>query len=311
MRGSEFAELKAFVAVVDRASFARAADHLGLSRSALSQIVRQLESRLGVRLLNRTTRSVSPTEPGRRLHERIAPMLRDMDEAVAQAVGTSARAAGTLRINTLSMAAKKVIAPRLGRFAKAHPDVALDIVIDDGLSDIAGEGFDAGIRVGGRLQKDMIAVRLTPDIELLAVASPDYLARCGEPKTPADLSHHACINWRFPGSGKVAGWEFKKKGKGVEFFGEGTVTSNHQDIVVPAALQGLGILYAYNDDGIAQALQDGRLKRVLSDWSPTVPGLYLYYSSRRYLLPALRAFIDCLLDRDLGSEGPSTSRTSP
>lgn len=311
MRGSEFAELKAFVAVVDRASFARAADHLGLSRSALSQIVRQLESRLGVRLLNRTTRSVSPTEPGRRLHERIAPMLRDMDEAVAQAVGTSARAAGTLRINTLSMAAKKVIAPRLGRFAKAHPDVALDIVIDDGLSDIAGEGFDAGIRVGGRLQKDMIAVRLTPDIELLAVASPDYLARCGEPKTPADLSHHACINWRFPGSGKVAGWEFKKKGKAVEFFGEGTVTSNHQDIVVPAALQGLGILYAYNDDGIAQALQDGRLKRVLSDWSPTVPGLYLYYSSRRYLLPALRAFIDCLLDRDLGSEGPSTSRTSP
>jgi DNA-binding transcriptional LysR family regulator len=113
------------------------------------------------------------------------------------------------------------------------------------------------------------------------------------------LSRHACINWRFPGSGKVAGWEFKKKGKGVEFFGEGTVISNHQDIIVPAALQGLGILYAYNDDGIAEALQDGRLKRVLADWSPTVPGLYLYYSSRRYLLPALRAFIDCLLDRDL------------
>ncbi|ALN90881.1 lysR substrate binding domain protein [Lysobacter gummosus] len=209
------------------------------------------------------------------------------------------------------MAAKKVIAPRLGRFAKAHPDVVLDIVIDDGLSDIAGEGFDAGIRVGGRLHKDMVAVRLTPDIELLAVASPDYLARRGEPKTPVDLSHHACINWRFPGSGKVAGWEFKQKGKEVEFFGDGTVTANHQDIIVPAALQGLGILYAYNDDGIAEALQDGRLKRVLSDWSPTVPGLYLYYSSRRYLLPALRAFIDCLLDRDLGSEGPSKSGTNP
>jgi DNA-binding transcriptional LysR family regulator len=307
MRGTEFAELKAFVAVVDRASFARAADHLGLSRSALSQIIRQLESRLGVRLLNRTTRSVSPTEPGRRLHGRIAPMLREMDEAVAQAVGANARAAGTLRINTLSMAAKKVIAPRLGRFANAHPDVVLDIVVDDGLSDIAGEGFDAGIRVGGRLQKDMVAVRLTPDIELLAVASPDYLARHGEPRTPADLGHHACINWRFPGSGKVAGWEFRKKGKVVEFLGEGTVIGNHQDIVVPAALQGLGIFYAYNDEGIADALQDGRLRRVLSDWSPTVPGLYLYYSSRRYMLPALRAFIDCLLDRDLGSEGQSTS----
>lgn len=299
MRGAEFAELKAFVAVVDRASFARAADHLGMSRSALSQTIRQLESRLGVRLLNRTTRSVSPTEPGRRLHERLAPMLRDLDDAVAQAVGARARAAGTLRINTLGMAAKRLIAPRLGRFAKANPDVVLDIVVDDGLSDIVGDGFDAGIRVGGRLHKDMVAVRLTPDVELLAVASPEYLATHGEPKTPADLDRHACINWRFPGSGKIAGWQFARKDKWTEFFGEGTVIADHQDIVVPAALQGLGILYAYNDDGIAEALRDGRLKRVLGDWSPTVPGLHLYYPSRRYMLPALRAFIDCLLDRDL------------
>lgn len=300
MRGSEFAELKAFVAVVDRTSFARAADHLGLSPSALSQVIRQLENRLGVRLLNRTTRSVSPTDPGRRLHDRVAPMLREMDDAVAQAIGETARVAGTLRINTLSMAAKKVIAPRLGRFHASHPEVVLDIVIDDGLTDIAGDGFDAGIRVGARLQKDMIAVRLTPDVELLAVASPEYLARHGEPKTPADLQRHACINWRFPGSGKIASWEFRKKDKVVEAMVGGTVIANHQDIVVPAALQGLGILYAYNDDGVAEALQDGRLKRVLADWSPTVPGLHLYYSSRRYVLPALRAFIDCLLDRDAG-----------
>ena len=304
MRGFEFAELKAFVAVVDRASFARAADHLGLSPSALSQIIRQLENRLGVRLLNRTTRSVSPTEPGRRLHERVAPMLREMDDAVAQAIGETTRVAGTLRINTLSMAAKKVIAPRLGRFHASHPDVVLDIVIDDGLTDIAGDGFDAGIRVGARLQKDMIAVRLTPDVELQAVASPEYLARHGEPKTPADLQRHACINWRFPGSGKIAAWEFRKKEKVVDVMVGGTVIANHQDIVVPAALQGLGILYAYNDDGIAEALQDGRLKRVLADWSPTVPGLHLYYSSRRYVLPALRAFIDCLLDRDLSQARP-------
>lgn len=310
MRGSEYAELKALVAVVERASFARAADDLGLSRSALSQVIRQLESRLGVRLLNRTTRSVSPTEPGRRLHERVAPMLRDMDEAVAQAVGANARATGTLRINTLSMAAKKVIAPRLGRFARAHPDVVLDIVIDDGLSDIAGEGFDAGIRVGGRLQKDMVAVRLTPDIELLAVASPQYLAAHGEPRTPHDLQHHACINWRFPGTGKIAGWEFRKRGKGVEFFGTGPVIANHQDIVVPAALQGLGILYAYNDDGIAAALEYGKLKRVLQDWSPTVPGLFLYYSTRRFVLPSLRAFIDCLLDRDLGNQAEQEGSTT-
>jgi DNA-binding transcriptional LysR family regulator len=300
MRGSEFAELKAFVAVVDRASFARAADHLGVSRSALSQIIRQLETRLGARLLNRTTRSVAPTQSGRRLHERIAPMLREMDDAVAQAVGATTRTAGTLRINTLSMAAKKLIAPRLGQFHKTHPDVVLDIVIDDGLSDIVAGGFDAGIRVGGRLQKDMIAVRLTPDVKLLAVASPEYLTRCGEPKTPADLHRHACINWRFPGSGQIARWEFLKKGKKIETVVEGPVISNHQDIVVPAALQGLGIFYAYNDDEIAEALERGRLKRILVDWSLTAPGLYLYYSNRRHIQPALRAFIDCLLDRDKG-----------
>ncbi|WP_370305574.1 LysR family transcriptional regulator [Sinimarinibacterium flocculans] len=299
MRGSDFAELKAFVAVVDRSSFARAADHLGLSRSALSQTIRQLETRLGVRLLHRTTRSVAPTEPGRRLHERIAPMLREMDDAVAQAVGATSTTAGTLRINTLSMAAKKIIAPRLGRFHAAYPDVILDIVVDDGLSDIVAGGFDAGIRVGGRLQKDMVAVRLTPDVKLLAVASPDYIARHGEPRTPADLHRHACINWRFPGSGRIARWAFQKKGKGTETDVEGSLISNHQDIVVPAALQGLGIFYAYNDDGIAEALERGQLKRVLTDWVQTVPGLYLYYSNRRHLRPALRAFIDCLLDRDI------------
>ena len=304
MRGSEFAELKAFMAVVERASFARAADHLGISRSALSQVIRQLESRLGVRLLNRTTRSVAPTESGRRLHERIAPMFREIDDAVAQAVSATTRTAGTLRINTLSMAAKKIIAPRLGRFHRTHPDVVLDIVIDDGLSDIVAGGFDAGIRVGGRLQKDMIAVRLTPDVRLLAVASPEYLARSGEPKTPADLHRHACLNWRFPGSGRIARWEFLKKGKKIETTVEGPLISNHQDIVVPAVLQGLGIFYAYNDDGIAEALERGRLKRILVDWSLTMPGLYLYYSNRRHIQPALRAFIDCLLDRD-GGKRPS------
>lgn len=298
MRGSDFSELKAFVAVVDRASFARAADHLGVSRSALSQTIRQLESRLDVRLLNRTTRSVAPTEPGRRLHERISPMFRDMDEAVAQAIGATSNASGTLRINTLSMAAKKLIAPRLGRFHKSHPDVVLDIVIDDGLSDIVAGGFDAGIRVGERLQKDMVAVRLTPDVRLLAVASPEYLARAGEPKTPADLQRHACINWRFPGSGRIARWAFQKKGKKIEAVVGGPVIANHQDVVVPAALQGMGILYAYNDDGISAALERGRLKRLLADWSLTVPGLYLYYPNRRHVQPALRAFVDCLLDRD-------------
>src|SRR6201997_3781609 len=298
MRGSEFAELKAFVAVVDRASFARAADHLGLTRSALSQTIRHLENRLGVQLLNRTTRSVAPTRAGSRLHERMAPMILEMDAAVAEAVAGTGRTAGTLRINTLGMAAKKIIAPRLGRFHRAHPDVVLDIVIDDSLSDIVAGRFDAGIRVGERLEKDMIAVRLTPDVKLLAVASPDYLARRGEPQTPADLHRHACINWRFPGSGQIYRWQLGKRGKKVDVAVQGPLIANQQEVVVEAALQGLGILYAYDDERVDEAMARGRLKRILADWSPMSPGLYLYYSNRRHPQPALRAFIDCLLDRD-------------
>lgn len=213
MRGSDFAELKAFAAVVERESFARAADHLGFSPSALSQTIRQLETRLGVRLLNRTTRSVAPTSAGARLYERIVPVIQELDEAVAEAVEATGRTAGTLRINTLSMAADKLIAPRLGRFHRAYPQVVLDIVIDDGLSDIVAGRFDAGIRGGERLEKDMIAIRLTPDVEMTAVASPDYLAHHGEPKTPADLHRHVCINWRFPGSGAIYRWGFEKRAR--------------------------------------------------------------------------------------------------
>jgi DNA-binding transcriptional LysR family regulator len=298
MRGSDFAELKAFAAVVERASFARAAEHLGLSPSALSQTVRQLEGRLGVRLLNRTTRSVAPTPAGSRLHERIAPMFLEMDAAVAEAVAATGRTAGTLRINTLGIAAKNIIAPRLGRFHRAHPEVVLDIVIDDGLSDIVAGRFDAGIRVGQRLEKDMIAVRLTSDVKMLAVASPSYLAAHAPPRTPADLHGHACINWRFPGGGTIYRWEFEKKGRRLEIAVEGALICNHQDVVVEAALQGLGILYAYDDGRVAEAIARGQLTRVLADWSVTSPGLYLYYADRRHPRPALRAFIDCLLDRD-------------
>jgi DNA-binding transcriptional LysR family regulator len=298
MRGSDFAELKAFAAVVQRESFARAADHLGFSPSALSQTIRQLETRLGVRLLNRTTRSVAPTSAGARLYERIVPVIQELDAAVAEAVEATGRTAGTLCIDTLSMAADKLIAPRLGRFHRAYPQVVLDIVIDDGLSDIVAGRFDAGIRVGERLEKDMIAVRLTPDVEMTAVASPDYLARHGEPKTPADLHRHVCINWRFPGSGAIYRWGFEKKGKKLEIAVEGALISNHQEIVVEGALQGLGILYAYDDERIDDLIARGQLKRVLAEWSLTLPGLFLYYSNRRLPQPALRAFINCLLDRD-------------
>ena len=176
--------------------------------------------------------------------------------------------------------------------------MVLDIVIDDGLSDIVAGQFDAGIRVGERLERDMVAVRLTPDVNMLAVASPEYLSRRGVPNKPADLHKHACINWRFPGSGRIYRWEFEKKGKKVEIPVQGPLISNQQDVVVEAALQGLGILYAYDDDRVTDALARGRLRRVLADWSLTSPGLFLYYSNRRHARPVLRAFLDCLLDKD-------------
>ena len=294
----ELSDLNAFLAVARAGGFREAARASGGSASGLSEAVRRLETRLGVRLLNRTTRSVAPTAAGSRLRERIAPIILEMDAAVAEAVVTTGRTAGTLRINTLGMAAKKIIAPRLGRFHRAHPDVVLDIVIDDGLSDIVAGRFDAGIRVGERLEKDMIAVRLTPDVRMLAVASPDYLARRGEPQTPADLHRHACINWRFPGSGQIYRWQLGRRGKKVEIAVDGPLIANHQDVVIEAAIQGLGILYAYDDDRVDEAIACRRLKRIMADWSLMSPGLYLYYSNRRHPQPALRAFIDCLLDRD-------------
>lgn len=297
MRGSDFAELKAFVAVVERQSFARAAEHLGLSPSALSQTIRQLESRIGARLLNRTTRSVAPTASGEALYGRIAPLFREMAAAVAEASEATGQMNGTLRINTLGIAARTLIAPRLPRFHQAHPDVVLDIVVDDALADIVGGRFDAGIRVGGQLEKDMVAVRLTPDLHMVAVASPDYIARHGIPKSPAELHGHACINWRLQMDGRHYRWEFRKRGQRLEVAVDGPVVTNHADIGIAAALHGLGIAYHFAEDGVAEHLAQGRLVRVLADWAITRPGLFLYYPNRQHRPAPLGAFIDCLLDR--------------
>lgn len=300
MRGFEFAELKAFAAVVERKSFARAAEHLGLSPSALSQTIRQLESRLGTRLLNRTTRSVAPSASGEQLYGRIAPLFREMDAAVAEASEAAGQTTGTLRINTLGIAARTIIAPRLSRFHQAYPDVVLDIVVDDALADIVVGRFDAGIRVGGRLEKDMVAVRLTPDLNMVAVASPGYLAARGTPRTPADLHGHACINWRLQMDGRHYRWEFeKKKGQRLEVAVNGPVVTNHADIGVAAALNGLGIAYHFERDGVGELLAQGRLVQVLADWSISRPGLFLYYPNRQHRPALLGAFIDCLLDKDL------------
>jgi len=297
MRGSEFAELKAFVAVVERQSFARAAEHLGLSPSALSQTIRQLESRIGSRLLNRTTRSVAPSASGEQLYQRLAPLFREMDVAVAEASEAAGQMSGTLRINTLGIGARTIIAPRLARFHQAHPDVVLDIVVDNALADIVNRRFDAGIRVGGQLEKDMVAIRLTPDMNMVAVASPDYLARHGTPSSPADLHQHACINWRLQMEGRHYRWEFEKHDQRIEVAVNGPVVTNHADIGIAAALDGLGIAYHFEQDGVGELLAQGRLVQVLADWSITRPGLFLYYPNRQHRPALLSAFIDCLLDR--------------
>lgn len=297
MRGSDFAELKAFVAVVERQSFARAAEHLGLSPSALSQTIRQLEGRIGARLLNRTTRSVAPSASGELLYMRIAPLFREMTDAVAEVSEATGQVSGTLRINTLGIAARTIIAPRLARFHQVHPDVILDIVVDDSLTDIVAGRFDAGIRVGGKLEKDMVAVRLTPDLNMVAVASPDYLARWGTPKSPAELHQHKCINWRLQMDGRHHRWEFNKQGQRLEVAVEGPVVTNNADIGIAAALNGLGIAYHFERDGVGEFLAQGRLVQVLADWSISRPGLFLYYPSRQHRPALLGAFIDCLLDR--------------
>jgi len=297
MRGSEFTELKAFVAVVERQSFARAAEHLGVSPSALSQTIRQLEGRLGTRLLNRTTRSVAPSASGGRLYARIAPLFEELAVAVAETREATGRVNGTLRINTLGIAARTLIAPRLARFHQAYPDVVVDIVVDDALSDIVSGRFDAGIRVGGQLEKDMVAIRLTPDLNMVAVASPDYVARRGTPRSPTELQDHACINWRLQSDSRQYRWEFKKRGRHLEVAVDGPVVTNHADVGIAAALAGLGIAYHFEQDRVGELLAQGLLVRVLADWSVSRPGLFLYYPNRRHRPALLGAFIDCLLDQ--------------
>ena len=298
MRGTDFANLNAFAAVVEQGSFVRAAAHLGVTPSALSQTIRQVEERLGVRLLNRTTRSVAPTAVGERLYQRFRPSVEELEAAVAEAVSTRDRPAGMLRINAPRSAAIGLIAPRLGRFHQSNPDVVLDVMVDDRLTDIVAGRYDAGIRLGERLEKDMVAVRLTDEMEMMAVASPDYVARFGTPQTPDDLHAHACLNWRWPSDGSLYRWEFEEDGREFEVAVDGPLIANDVEVVLQAAIQGIGIAYT-SHEWIEGWLQEGILIRVLERFSPKFPGMYLYYPSRRQQPPALRAFIDCLLDRDV------------
>jgi DNA-binding transcriptional LysR family regulator len=293
MRGSDYAELRAFATVLEQGNFARAAARLGVSPSALSQMIRGLEERLGMRLLNRTTRSVGPTEAGARLIARLAPVISEMEAAVAEIGTLRDKPAGLLRINASRIAAIQHIGPLLGPFHRAYPDIVLDITIDDTLTDIVAHRFDAGIRLGERLAKDMVAVKLSGELETMIVATPAYLKRRGVPKAPKDLHGHDCINFRLPSAGNLYQWEFERNGQALEVAVEGPLIVNDVDLALQASLQGVGVACLF-DQQVQPLVKAGRLQRILEDWSPRFPGFYLYHPSRRQTPPPLRAFIDFL-----------------
>lgn len=286
------ADLTAFSAVASHRSFRGAADALGVSRSSLSHAMRALELDLGVRLLNRTTRSVSLTEAGEQLLKRLTPVLRDLDEALDTVADTGGPPTGTLRINANENAVRLLLKTAVPRFLARYPGMALDLVAEGRLIDIVEQGFDAGVRLGESLPQDMVAVRIGDDFRFVAVAAPSYLANRPTPATPDDLAQHRCIRHRLP-SGKLYRWEFAKQGQEVVVNVPGVLTLDHNGLMIEAAADGLGI--AYVPETAARAwLDDGRLVTVLDDWCPVIPGLYLYYPGHRHVPAGLRAFIDIL-----------------
>jgi DNA-binding transcriptional LysR family regulator len=296
MRGAEYAELAAFVAVTKERSFRRAASRLGLSPSALSHTIRELEERLGAKLLNRTTRSTAPTEAGRVLYDRLAPAFADITGAVEAVRALGERPSGTVRLNLPKLAAEIILGPALGHFARAYPDVHLELAVDDGLSDIVAAGFDAGIRPGELVQRDMIAVRVTPDLRSAVVGSPGYLALHPIPQTPHDLKDHVCINYRFAATGALYRWQFARAGEALDVAVEGSLTLNDMDLVRTAALDGAGLACTL-ENSVESDLAAGRLMRLLDDWCQPFPGFFLYYPGRRQMPSALRVLIDFLAIR--------------
>lgn len=282
--------LATFLAIAKHRSFRKAADEIGVTASALSHALRALEEHLGVRLLNRTTRSVALTEAGERLHARIAPAFRDIDDALDDLNTFRDTPTGTLRINAARASSQIILLPIVTRFLAAYPGVSVDIVVNNAFVDMVSEGFDAGVRFGEVIAQDMIAVPLGPPQRSAYVASPDFFRRFPKPTTPDQLKSIPCIRLRFE-SGRHYAWEFERKGVEFAVVVEGRLTLGDQDLAVQAALDGTGIAFAFEAQ-VKEMIAQGRLVRVLEDWCPYYPGFYLYYPSRRQLPAALRAFVD-------------------
>jgi DNA-binding transcriptional LysR family regulator len=286
-------DLLAFAAVARERSFTRAAAVLGMSPSALSHAMRGLEERLGVRLLARTTRSVAPTEAGERLLQSLNPALSDIEGGLDALAEWRDNPSGTVRITTFAYAARMVLVPKLPAFLLAHPDINVEVIIQDGLTDIVASGFDAGIRLGETVDKDMIAVRVGPELRTVVVGTPSYFARIPPPETPYDLERHACIGYRLTTSGGLLPWEFEKDGKEINIRTSGPLIVNDGELPAAAVRAGVGLGYLMEHD-VADEIASGALVQMLDDWCPPFPGFHLYHPSRRQSPPALRALIAAL-----------------
>jgi DNA-binding transcriptional LysR family regulator len=293
MRRDELGDLTAFLAVAEERSFTRAAARLGTSQSSLSQTVRRLEARLGLRLLARTTRSVAATEAGDQLIETLRPAFDEIDAKLTALSELREKPAGTIRITTSQHAAEAILWPAVARLLLNYPDLRVELSIDATLTDVVAERYDAGVRLGEQVAKDMIAVRIGPDMRMAVVGAPSYFAERPAPKTPHDLNHHTCINIRLPTLGGLYPWEFRKNGRELNVRVDGRLVFNEMPMVLRAAIEGFGLACVLEEQA-AHLIAEGRLVRVLADWCPPFSGYHLYYPNRRQHSPAFALLVEAL-----------------
>ncbi len=304
MEREDWGSLAAFAVVAEQRSFTRAAARLGLSPSALSHTMRRLEERLHIQLLARSTRSVSTTEAGERLLARLRPALEEISGALEDLERLLGRPSGRVRITASRTASRMVIAPVLPQFVKSYPEVIVEVLVDSALTDIVAQRFDAGIRLGESLEKDVVAVPVTGPLRMAVVGTPAYFAAHRPPHTPRDLAVHRCINFRLPTAGTIYKWEFEQGRRKVEVGVDGPLIFDDEQSVLDSALAGLGLAYLVEDQ-VSSMLKAGALMRVLEDWCPPFPGFFLYYPGRRQVSPALAAFIDAVRVSAGTRKGPS------
>ncbi|KAA0700474.1 LysR family transcriptional regulator [Neorhizobium sp. P12A] len=291
MPDDPFDGLTEFLSVAEHRSFTAAAAALGVTPTAVSQSIRAIERRFGVPLFVRTTRRVALTEAGEALVKRLRPAAEEIGDAIDMLANFRDRPVGNLRLSVPRMALPLIVMPLLPRFREAYPDISVEISVEDAAVDITQRGFDAGIRIGEAIEKDMIAIRLTPEIKWCVVGSSGYFARAGRPETPEDLTHHETIRYRYPASGAIYRWEFERDGREFSVDVPGAITVNDFDLLMQLAQSGAGLSYLANLS-VRDAIAEGRLERVLDDYLPTSPGLFLYFPARSQTQPKLRAFID-------------------